>query len=72
MILWRRCYQTSSTMAATIAGVYESVAEGATLLDSKSLQREARGSPLQRDIAGLASRALRGSFVNASVTLSRS
>lgn len=55
--------QPFTPMAATIAGVYESVAEGATLLDSKSLQREARGSPLQRDIAGLAARALRGAFI---------
>lgn len=55
--------QPFTPMAATVAGVYESVAEGATLLDSKSLQREARGSPLQRDIAGLAARALRGAFI---------
>lgn len=55
--------QVFTPMAATVAGVYESVAEGATLLDSKSLQREARGSPLQRDIAGLAARALRGAFI---------
>lgn len=59
----RLVLQPFTPMAATIAGVYESVAEGATLLDSKSLQREARGSPLQRDIAGLAARALRGAFV---------
>lgn len=59
----RLVLQQFTPMAATIAGVYESVAEGATLLDSKSLQREARGSPLQRDIAGLAARALRGAFI---------
>lgn len=50
-------------MAATVAGVYEAAAERTTLLLSKSLQREATGSPLQRDIAGLAARALREVFV---------
>lgn len=52
-----------SAMAATVAGVYEAAAERATLLQSKSLQREATGSPLQRDIAVLAARALREVFV---------
>ena len=52
-----------SAMAATVAGVYEATAERATLLQSKSLQREASGSPLQRDISQLAARALRVVFV---------
>ena len=60
----RLVLQRFTPMAATNAGVYEEVANGATLLDSKSLRREARGSPLQRDIAGrLAARALQGAFV---------
>ena len=52
-----------SAMAATVAGVYESTAERATLLQSKSLQREASGSPLQQDISQLAARVLREVFV---------
>ena len=59
----RLVLQRFTPMAATIAGVYEAVADGATLLDSKSLQREACWSPFQRDIAGLATRALQGAFV---------
>lgn len=68
LLLWCSLYtrldlMSYSSMAATVAGVYEAAAERATLLQSKSLQREATGSPLQRDIAGLAVRALREVFV---------
>ena len=51
-------------MAATVAGVYEAAAERAVLLQSKSLQREAQGSPLQRDISQLSARALREDFAS--------
>lgn len=53
-----------SALAATIVGVYEAAAEGATLLKSKSMRRESTSAPLQ-NIAGLAARALRSVFVKA-------
>lgn len=52
-----------SALAATIMGVYEAAAESATLLKSKSMLRESTSAPLQKDIAGLAARALRQAFV---------
>jgi len=52
-----------SALAATVVGVYESAAENATLLQSKSLGREALSAPLQRDISSIAARAIKSIFV---------
>lgn len=52
-----------SSLAATVVGVYESAAENATLLQSKSLGREALSAPLQRDISSIAARAIKSIFV---------
>jgi len=52
-----------SALAATVVGVYESAAENATLLQSKSLGREALSAPLQRDISQMAARAITAIFV---------
>lgn len=52
-----------SALAATVVGVYESAAENATLLQSKSLGREALSAPLQKDISSMAARAIKSMFV---------
>lgn len=50
-------------LASTIVEVYESAAEGATLLQSKSLMRESQGASLQKDIAAMAAKALKSVFI---------
>ena len=44
-------------------GVYETAAEGSTLLGAKSLQRTASGAPLQKDVAAQAARFLRNLYI---------
>lgn len=48
-----------AALAATVIRVYESAAENATLLQSKSLWREALSAPLQKDISTLAAREIK-------------
>ena len=50
-------------IAATIVGVYDSSANDATLLESKSLAREAKGAPLQKDIAKQAAKYIKALFI---------
>lgn len=52
-----------SALAATVVGVYESAAGESTLLQSKSLVREAKSAPLQKDIASRAAKQLRRIFI---------
>lgn len=51
------------SVAGTVFGVYESVADDATIIRSPALAREAQGAPLQRNIAGFAAKAFRSLYI---------
>ena len=53
------------SMAATIEGVYEAYASASTLLQSKSMHREASGAPLQKGMARISAKAMRTICVKA-------
>ncbi len=53
-----------SALSATVVGVYEGAASDATLLGARSLQREARGSPLQKDVARTAAKYMKKNYVH--------
>lgn len=53
-----------SSLSATVVGVYQGAAPEATLLGALSLQREASGSPLQKDVAKAAAKYMKKNYVH--------
>ncbi len=52
-------------LEATVYGIYKSTTDKATLIKSPTLEREAKGAPLQLDVCQIAAKAVRTLYVSA-------